>query len=145
MLRNVRPLRVKIFAFEFPDPPFALRLRAVEHGSFCELTDPKTVDELATMVSGLKLSHAERAPIDAALELRFYRPGQSSKRPLVEAFFDMSVSGGDAIGGSATPAVINGRLAMVYAKQVESILYHAGQISQPPGNKACSSYKEYDD
>jgi|ERR1700679_624348 hypothetical protein len=139
-LRAVRDLRADIFVGGGPEFfPVALPLRTVEGGATCTVVDAEAVAKLVTLMSALEYSPGTLTSVRPVVEIRFYRPGHASERPLLEAFFSWGFSGGPFKEGAVQTAIVNGQLAIVDYAHLSALEDFASDLTAPPGDKACET------
>ena len=119
--------------------PVALPLRAVEDGGKCPVSESGTVAKLVALMSALKYSQGDLTGIRPVLEIRFYRAGHASERPVLEGFFDLGFGNGAFKEGAVMMAAVNGRLVLVDYKHLGMLEDFAAELTVPPENKVCEA------
>jgi hypothetical protein len=139
-LQKTQDLRADIFVGGGADLyPVAIPLRAVEDGAKCTVSDSGTVAKLVALMSALKYSQGDLTGIRPVLEIRFYRAGHASERPVLEAFFDLGFGKGAFKEGAVMMAVVNGRFVLVDYKHLGMLEDFAAELTVPPENKVCEA------
>jgi hypothetical protein len=141
-LRQTPHLRADVFVLgAWPNYPVSVPLRVVENGAKCTVADHDEVAKLVALVSELKWSGGTIMGVQPAVEIRFYREGHASARPVFEAFFSWGFSWGPFKEGGVWTAIVNGRFVNFDHKDTSRLEDFAWELAdqdkfcEPDGNK----------